>query len=1082
MNYLRFLRVGVVALAAVALVFAMPFEADAQSTTGKISGRVLDAATGEALPGANVVLEGTTRGATTNVNGEYFIILVTPGRYVVAASMVGFQTVHKTDVIVQLDLTATVDFDLVESAEQLEDLIVTAERPPVQMDIAFAQTTLSAEEISAAPVGSRMRDAFTTQVGLDEDSWGLSIRGSNEEEIVYNLDGVGQRDSRNSRPSSSFSVTATQEVQVLTGGFNAEYDNVRSGVVNVITKEPRQWTVAGDARISPAHTKNFGPAIYSVDNWFDVGRYQSFTATEDRDVDGNADFEGWNNLFVTNGGTAGNWNAGIFNDPIQTPAQAKAIWDYQHRAIGDNNQQNLNGKDRDSDYTYDVTVGGPLVQDKISFLLSNRRERTAYTWGMATPNYRDNTVQARAIFTPTATTKLNLGFIRQWSQGGKYGNFLGTYARGPEFEASNHRDRNIYAMGSGSNIETIVRRHAHMTWTHTLSPKTFYNITGRFGHVDFQSTWQPNQARGVPSAAIDASGNVTSFTGDITVDSDGRMRQNNLTRNLQESGVASPISDGEVASLRASGAIILDEAPLGFTYKPSQRDLLGLYQLRGGSGNPARSGDWSYMYEDDVSIDMTSQITPNHQIKGGFQLHHFWLRELRGFNSAIQDDSRRAFDFEPDPGFDDPATMGVTDTADFHNYWVRTPLYGGMYVQDRMEYRQIVINAGMRLDYHRPDLYFDIPNEQHADWMGSNAVLLYMRARTTRPPTRWNFSPRLGVSHPITVESKLFFNYGRFVQPPTTDQLYETQSGLGEPLEQFGNPWMESPVTTAYEVGYERNVNNYLVTGTLYFKDIEKEVFAGGRLYVNNTTRRSTRWRQNGQVKDQRGFELSLRKARGKFVTGFASYDFRVDRTRIVGWARIYDAKTVSNASFLRIEESATGANPLFKARPILKFGLNFRTPLDYGGEQSMLKGGWEANAYFRNEAGRWFNYNPNNDAALRNVDNAQWKDERTLDLRLSKTFDFAGAPMVYFEVQNLLDSRVANTNQTRPWDHLGEVSRRTEFNEYMAALGWTVDTSGNLSSGDKPGKDLGPQFNPRRDYLFWFDKRNFHFGLRFNY
>ena len=44
-------------------------------------------------------------------------------------------------------------------------------------------------------------------------------------------------------------------------------------------------------------------------------------------------------------------------------------------------------------------------------------------------------------------------------------------------------------------------------------------------------------------------------------------------------------------------------------------------------------------------------------------------------------------------------------------------------------------------------------------------------------------SPRLGVSHPITVESKLFFNYGRFTQVPTSDDLYATQSGLGEPLE-----------------------------------------------------------------------------------------------------------------------------------------------------------------------------------------------------------------------------------------------------------------------------------------------------------
>ncbi len=207
MNYLRFLRVGAVALTVMALVFALPLQADAQSTTGKVSGRVTDAATGEPLPGANVVLEGTTRGATTNVNGEYFIILVTPGRYSVAASIVGYQTIHQTSVAVQLDLTAIVNFELTETAEQLEDLIVTAERPPVQMDISFSQASMTAEQIQAAPLGSRLRQAFETQVGVDNDDWGLTIRGSNEEELLYNLDGIGQRDGRNSRPFSSFSAS-----------------------------------------------------------------------------------------------------------------------------------------------------------------------------------------------------------------------------------------------------------------------------------------------------------------------------------------------------------------------------------------------------------------------------------------------------------------------------------------------------------------------------------------------------------------------------------------------------------------------------------------------------------------------------------------------------------------------------------------------------------------------------------------------------------------------------------------------------------------------------------------------------------
>ena len=72
-------------------------------TTGKIQGVVRDAQTGETLPGANVVLEGTKRGATTDVNGFYIILLVDPGSYAMSASLIGYDAQRKTDVRVQSD-------------------------------------------------------------------------------------------------------------------------------------------------------------------------------------------------------------------------------------------------------------------------------------------------------------------------------------------------------------------------------------------------------------------------------------------------------------------------------------------------------------------------------------------------------------------------------------------------------------------------------------------------------------------------------------------------------------------------------------------------------------------------------------------------------------------------------------------------------------------------------------------------------------------------------------------------------------------------------------------------------------------
>ncbi|HEX9659152.1 MAG TPA: carboxypeptidase-like regulatory domain-containing protein, partial [Rhodothermales bacterium] len=103
-------------------------------TTGKISGRVVDAANGEGLPGVNVFIIGTTHGATTDVDGYYAIIQVPPGTYSVRASFIGYAVVTTEEVRVIVDKTTTVDFTLRDSVVEGEEIVVTAERPIVQMD------------------------------------------------------------------------------------------------------------------------------------------------------------------------------------------------------------------------------------------------------------------------------------------------------------------------------------------------------------------------------------------------------------------------------------------------------------------------------------------------------------------------------------------------------------------------------------------------------------------------------------------------------------------------------------------------------------------------------------------------------------------------------------------------------------------------------------------------------------------------------------------------------------------------------------------------------------------------------------
>ena len=305
------------------VLLALPVGLHAQ-TTGKIAGRVTDADSGEPLPGANVVVVDTRMGATVDVNGEYFILRVSPGIYEVRASLVGYQGVSKTEVEVLLDRTATVDFQLKESTVELDAIVVTADLDPVQMDVSYAQQAITQAQLETIPVGARIRDQVATQVGLDKDAWGITIRGENATTIGFNMDGVTAADNRHQRAYTSFSKTAIKQVQVLTGGFNAEYGNIRGGVVNFVTKEPSQFFVSAEGTYNPAGKKHFGPNLYSEENWWDVGRFQSNSPTEDRNGDGEPDFIGWNQELANRTAGGKQWLSGVNGrDPITTVDQAR---------------------------------------------------------------------------------------------------------------------------------------------------------------------------------------------------------------------------------------------------------------------------------------------------------------------------------------------------------------------------------------------------------------------------------------------------------------------------------------------------------------------------------------------------------------------------------------------------------------------------------------------------------------------------------------------------------------------------------------------------------------------------------------
>ncbi|MFO7446376.1 MAG: TonB-dependent receptor [Ignavibacteriaceae bacterium] len=94
--------------------------------SGIISGTVVDEKTGEALIGANILIQGTTNGAATDIDGNYRITAVTPGTYTLVTSMVSYAKTTITGVIVDSDKVTKIDITLSEEAYQTDEVVVTA--------------------------------------------------------------------------------------------------------------------------------------------------------------------------------------------------------------------------------------------------------------------------------------------------------------------------------------------------------------------------------------------------------------------------------------------------------------------------------------------------------------------------------------------------------------------------------------------------------------------------------------------------------------------------------------------------------------------------------------------------------------------------------------------------------------------------------------------------------------------------------------------------------------------------------------------------------------------------------------------
>jgi hypothetical protein len=229
-------------LVSLVLALTFPGRVGAQ-TTGRIAGRIVDQ-NDTPLPGVTVEVSSPrlqgTRTTVTGNDGGYRFVSLPPGVYKVTASLTGLGTATESTTVA-LDSTATVNLKLQLSAK--ETVVVSGEAPMIDTTSTTGGTNYTSSVIAKLPVNRNYADIIKSNPGVNTDqgdtqgrALALTVYGATSVENQFIIDGVNTTNVIRGFQGKAINGEFIQEVEIKTGGYNAEYGRALGGVVNVITK------------------------------------------------------------------------------------------------------------------------------------------------------------------------------------------------------------------------------------------------------------------------------------------------------------------------------------------------------------------------------------------------------------------------------------------------------------------------------------------------------------------------------------------------------------------------------------------------------------------------------------------------------------------------------------------------------------------------------------------------------------------------------------------------------------------------------------------------------------------------------
>ena len=415
---------------------------------GKIAGAVMEAKTGNPLPGANVVIVGTMLGAAADAIGDYYILNVPPGKYELRASMMGYEKIKIVDVIVNVGRTTNIDFKLSDEVLEMDEIVVQAVRPDVERDKTSTSSIVRFDDVQMLPGIRNISDV----INLAADVIDGHFRGGREGEEYYTLQGMGIVNPLDRSSAFQPIMSGIEEVEVITSGFGAQYGNAQSGVVNISMKEgdPNLWRTRMESRMRAPGRKHFGPNVFDPN----ANDYIRLLLDQDIWLRGDPAADQTQPYY---GSMASGLTSSFAGDTLVQLAVAQALWQQTRRDIG-------RTYGNDVDYSLEIATGGP-INKRMRMFMAIRSNRQWNVFPTEQPNIEYQAMGNLVTDLGGASTlRLSSGFAHQHDNVFPGSNSVGGYQRWLWDRITGIRERKKINTQLGARF------------TKTISQSTYYEL------------------------------------------------------------------------------------------------------------------------------------------------------------------------------------------------------------------------------------------------------------------------------------------------------------------------------------------------------------------------------------------------------------------------------------------------------------------------------------------------------------------------------------------------------------------------------------------------------------------------------